>query len=239
MVLFASTPGRARRGLPRMALLLCAVGIWGAAAAHPAEFPQVTVGLGAGLGGLFHEESVGGAPRGSEMGRFAAGVYWLDAGYLFRSHLTFGLRAHYLRATLEDGADVGTLDLLPVTAFVGYRYGVLRDRLRGFATIGAGVGSVRYLPADQAAQWEAPGGGAPEVSRKHPAVLEVTAGVDFALSEVLSVEVGLASVFMDSFLAYQPVPDEHSGDYVSQRAYEVSGRHLVLICGVRWWVELW
>jgi hypothetical protein len=220
-------------------LLLCAIGIARPAVTRAAEFPEVTVGLGGGVGGLFHKESIGGAPRGTEMGHFGAATYWLDAGYVLRSHLTLGVRAHYMRVTLDEGAGVGTLDLLPVTAFVGYRHGILEERLRGFVTLGLGMASVRYLPSDQADQWQAPGGGAPELSETRPAVLELAAGADFTLSEALSLEIGLTSVFMDSFLAYEPAPGENSGEYVPEQAYEVSGRHLTLICGVRWWAELW
>jgi hypothetical protein len=239
MTLIVSITIRPHREWLGLTLLVCLVGLGSVAGATSAEFPQVTVGMGTGLGGLFHEESMGGAPRSTEMGRFAAAAYWLDAGYSLRSHLTAGLRGHYMRISLEEGGDIGTLDLLPVTAFIGYRYGVLQDRLRGFATIGAGVGSVRYLPSGEGFRWEAPGGGPPEVTHEYPAVLELTAGADVALSETLSFELGLASVFMDSNLAYQPAADEQSGEYVPERAYKVSGRHLLLLMGVRWWVELW
>ncbi|MBD3236384.1 MAG: hypothetical protein GF330_06760 [Candidatus Eisenbacteria bacterium] len=231
-------PSWARFGGLLLLLLGCALWV-GTPAAPAAEFPGLTVGMGSGLGGLFHEESIGGAPRGSEMGRFSSGVYWVDVGYLLRSHFTCGVRTHYLRAVLRESGRIGTLDLLPLTLYLGYRHGILQERLRGFVTIGAGIASARYLPAEDLARWQAPGGGSPQISREHPTVLEIGVGADIALSEPLSLEIGLHSVFMDSFLAYEPVPAEGSGAYVPERSYEVSARHLTLSCGVRWWVELW
>jgi hypothetical protein len=203
------------------------------------ELPGLAAGFGGGVGGLLDQESMGGAPRSAEMGRVSASACWLDLGYLFPSHLTLGLRAHYLQVPLGDGGNVGKLDLLPVTLFFGYRHGARTGRLRGFVTVGAGMGSARFLPPDGASPWEGPDGGEIELSEKTPPVFEVSAGIDVSLSADFSLEVGLLSTFMDTEVSYQLAKSGDDDEFVPEEAYRVKGRHLMLTLGIRWWVELW
>jgi len=235
-------PARARSRSGRSSglgsLLMVAAACLVAPTARAAEFPQVTAGLGWGRAGLFHEESLAGALERREFGRFSGSGYWIDGAYRWRSNFTLGLRAQYLRVPLSAGTQIGHLDLLPAVVCLGYRHASAAGRLHPFVMVGAGLASARFRPSAGARDWEAPDGGELRVSARRPGALLLAAGGDVTLTENLSLEAGFSSMLMSTEVSYRPAGQSGEDDALSPSC-RVSGRHLLLTLGLRWWVELW
>ena len=230
---WASRPGRRSRA----AALLAWLALSGAVAPAAGQFPRVSAAIGYGSGGLFSEAYVLSIQHSSSVGQFSSGLYAFDICYVTRGHLAFALRAHTLRATLGDGTEAGRLDLLPAMLCVGYRQPSLAGRLGGFFGAGAGIASARFVPAETIDHWQPWEGETKiDVSDDHPLAFTFYGGADVALTEDLSLEVTLASTFVDTEIAFEPVPYE---GFVSEHAYRVKGRHLSIALGLRWWAELW
>jgi outer membrane protein W len=216
------------------AVLLPAIG---GPAPAAADVPRITAGMSYGIGGLFDEEYIADVKRASEMGHFSAGVFGVDVAFVFPSHLVAGVRVHSLRVPVGNSTDAGRLDLVPATLYVGYRRPALAGRIHGFVGAGFGIASARFAPAATIGHWQ-PWEGESEidVSEDSPLVFEVTAGADVALSEDFSVDLTFASTFVDTEVAFRPLPVQ---GLAAEEAYRVKGRHLSLSLGLRWWVELW
>ncbi len=220
------------------ALWLLAAG--GAALPAAAQFPNLSAGMGYGVGGLFHKDYVGEAMHSRRVGRFSGSAYTLELGYLFASHTMVGLRAHSLQVDLGDGTDVGTLDLLPATVFIAYRRPALLGSLGGFVGAGVGAASARFTPAATIDHWRPWNAATIDVTHKRPFVTEFFAGADARLSEDFSLELALASTLMDTEVAYRPQSvDGEPGGFAPGHSYRVQGRHLLLALSLRWWVEWW
>ncbi len=219
--------------LVTLALLLVCGALFPAAA----EFPRITASMNYGIGGLFDEEYVSTVKRASEVGRFSSGVYGVDVSFVFPSYVVIGVRARSLRVPLGNGTEVGRFDILPAVFYVGYRRPALAGRIHGFVGAGMGLASARFSPAETIGHWQAwEGEEKIDVSDESPLVVEVLAGMDIAISEDFSIELAFASTFMDTEVAYRPVP---VSGFAAEEAYRVEGRHLALSLGLRWWVELW
>lgn len=201
-----------------------------------ADIPRMTVGLGYGPAGLFHEEYVDGAMRASGTGEFTAGSTWLDLTFLLPSHLTLGVRTHSLRTSLGDGTAAGRLDLVPVTMVLGYRRPALSGRLGGFVSLAGGVATARFHPAATIGNWLPWERDVIDVTRERPGVFEASAGAAYRLADALSLELALTSAFVDTEVAFKPAPVDSTG-FTPARAYRVSGRHLAASLVLRWWVE--
>ncbi len=205
-----------------------------------ADLPRFSAAGGTGIGGLFHREYVSGAPKGSEVGHFSARLWWADLAWSFRSRMTLGLRAHFLRVPLHDTPDVGTLDLVPVVLQLGYWQPALNERLYGFVCAGAGLAAARFYPSDADSAWVGPGGDPVDVSHDKSFVFEISVGGDYSIGESLLLELGLVTSFTRTEVAYQSVPRaEDPPEFTPDRAFTVKGRHLLLTLGVRWWFEWW
>ena len=228
---------RRRAGVARAVLILGALCFAGGLASAVADLPRITAGMRYGIAGLFDEEYVADVKRSSEMGRFSAGIYGVDLSFVFASHLTAGVRVHSLRVPVGNGTDAGRLDLVPATLYIGYRRPALAGRIHGFVGAGFGIASARFAAAETVSHWQPwEDGGKIDVSEDSPLVFEVTAGTDVALSEDFSLDLTFASTFVDTEVAFRPVPVE---GLAAEEAYRVKGRHLSLSLGLRWWVELW
>jgi hypothetical protein len=215
-VRFALDP-RGRPGVAVLLLLLLA------AATARADTARMTAAIGYGAAGLFHDEYVDGATRGSEMGHFQAGAYGVDLAFVLPSHLILGVRARTLGVEIGNGTRVGRLDLIPATLLVGYRRPALAGRLGGFLALAAGVATARFTPAATITHWRAWGD---------------ETGTDFVVNRDFTLELALTSAFLNTEVAYQPAPVDDSG-FAPGRAYRVKGRHLMVSLALRWWVEFW
>jgi hypothetical protein len=205
-----------------------------------ADIPHLSAAMGYGAAGLFHEDYVDGALYSQGVGKFTAGMYLAEVGYLFGSHIMLGARVHGLRVGVGDGVDVGDLDLLPATLFVAYRQPALIGRVGGVAGVGAGAASIRFTPASTIDQYQPWDGDAIRVTEERPFVFEVFAGADVRLSQDLALEITGCSTLMDTELAYRPRPvDGSEAGFTPAHAFRVKGRHLFAAIAWRWWVELW
>lgn len=203
-----------------------------------ADLPLYSLGMGGGIGGLFHEEHVGEPLRSKQVGKFNSGVWWVDVTWSRRSNLTFGARIHHLRAGLGDNPRVGTVSLLPTVLTVGYRFQGPAARAYGYLAAGAGIASANFDRSGYESSWEGEDGGEIRITEKHPPVLEVLFGGLVRLSDDFSAEIGLAAVMIDTQVRYQP-PVGENGLPNPAYAYSVKGRHLVATIGFRWWFEWW
>ncbi|MCK4304757.1 MAG: hypothetical protein KAY24_11020 [Candidatus Eisenbacteria sp.] len=207
-----------------------------------ADLPLFSAGMGSGIGGLFHEEHVSGAPQASGIGRYSSAAWYADLAWSFRSRLTVGVRAHLLRVPLEEDEQLGTMDLFPVVVQIGYYCPGLTGRLRGFVAGGVGVAWTRFLSSSRSSQWESyeREGLEVSISENHPLVLEATLGANLELTSDFLVEMGLTSVLMDTEVSYRPASDSGTSEFLQPSyAYSVEGRHLLLTLGLRWWFEWW
>lgn len=207
-----------------------------------ADLPRLSAGMGAGVGGLFHQEYVADGPRCEGMGHFSSSAWWMDLAWSFPSRITLGVRAHLLRVPLDDVTPVGTVDLFPAVILMGYRSPGLGGRLHGFVGLGAGLAWARLQSPADTSEWTSREGEGEEVgfSRSHPFVLEVLAGADLELTDDFLVELSFVSVMMDTEVSFQPAyGGGDAGTLESEYAYSVKGRHLLLTLGLRWWFEWW
>ncbi|MBM3316340.1 MAG: outer membrane beta-barrel protein [Candidatus Eisenbacteria bacterium] len=204
-----------------------------------ADAPRLSAALGYGVAGLFHDEYVAHVRHSSAAGEFSAGVWSVDAGYLFGPSLMVGARVHGLCVEVGDGAPVGKLDILPATAFLAYRRPALAGRLGGFFGAGVGRASVRFVPADTIAAWLPWQGGEIGVSSTSPFAAELFAGAEARLSENWALELRAATTWVDCEVAYRPRPIDGEGGFAPAHAYRVQARHLSLAVALRWWVEWW
>lgn len=191
-----------------------------------AQFPFFSAGLGGGVGGLYHEETLGGAPDTEGIGQFSAAAWWSDVRWIYPSNLTLGLRAHLLRVELDDDAKT-TLDLLPVVGEIGY----CRNQLAGRLKLQAGVG-VGFA-------WVHTSGVVLEPTSKTPLVATLGGSIDYGLNENLFAEFGVASVLMNTEVDYERHRGAGLGTFAVDEEYRIRGRHLLMTLGVRWWFEWW
>ena len=207
---------------------ICAIGLLPALLAGSAEgqFPFFSAGMGTGLGGLYHEESLGGAPDSEAIGQFSAATWWTDLRWIYPSNLTLGLRAHLLRVGLEDPSGA-TLELLPMVGEIGFCREQLSGRLKLMAAAGVGVA------------WAHTSGGNLEPSSKTPLVATLSGAVDYGLTENLFAELGVASVLMDTEVVYERHRGAGLGTFAVDEEFRIQGRHLLMTLGVRWWFEWW
>ncbi len=203
-----------------------------------ADLPLYSLGMGGGIGGLFHEEHVGEPLRSKQVGKFDSGVWWVDVTWSRRSRLTLGARIHHLRAGLGENPRVGTVSLLPAVLTVGYRFQGPAERVYGYLAAGGGIASATFDRSGYESSWEGEGGGEIRITDKHPLVFEALFGGLVRLSDDFSAEIGLAAVMMDTQVHYQPAVGENGLPDPSY-AYSVKGRHLVATIGLRWWFEWW
>ncbi|MFH1144293.1 MAG: hypothetical protein V1774_07095 [Candidatus Eisenbacteria bacterium] len=202
-----------------------------------ARFARISAGMAYGGGGLFNDEYILNIKQSTSVGKFSSGLYAFDVCYVTPSRLTVGVRAHMMRVPLGNGTAVGRLDIVPATLFLAYRQPSIEKRLGGFFGAGIGVASVHFTPAATIDQWQ-PWEGEAEIraSDESPMVYEVFAGTDVAVAEDFSLELSLASTFIDSQVTYDPVPVM---GFSAEHGYRVQARHISFAIGLRWWVELW
>ena len=197
---------------------------------------ELGAGLGAGAAGLFPQEYTAGAPHAAGWGRYAGGLWWGDVAWSFRSRLSVGLRAYLLRVPLEETRKIGTLDLFPCMIQVGYHHPGLTEHLRCFAAAGLGLAWTRFVPAGDDSLWEV----TPELTGRRPVVFTILAGLNYELGNNFLAELGVSSVLMDTQIGYHRAPGSLTGDETRpELAYEVSGRHVLVSAGLRWWFEWW
>lgn len=191
-----------------------------------AQFPFFSAGMGAGVGGLYHEETLGGAPDTEGIGQFSAAAWWSDVRWVYPSNLMLGLRAHLLRVELDDAAET-TLDLLPMVGEIGYCRHQLSGRLKLMAGVGVGLARVRTSQ------------GGLEPSSKTPLVATLSGSIDYGLGENLFAEFGVASVIMNTEVDFERHRGASLGTFAVDEEYRIQGRHLLMTLGVRWWFEWW
>ena len=216
-------------GLPRRSAFMCAAfGCFAACASA-----QLNIGAVGGYAGGIAREGISGFSSSSLMG---SQTYGASASYRFNSGMSVGFRGESVRFGLrESGLDLGSLQLRPVLATIGYQ-GMPRDGqgFTGHGHFGGGVAFTSFSKGPAITGLERTYGALIVATTKTAPVIEFGGGVDYFLTRNISLTTDFRLLFSNvgtqfTAVGVRSVPVEGIDTFPASNA-QVLG-------GIRFWIR--